>query len=121
MVRSTRRAKSGADCNGNVTQGELEAAVQKAVKEALSEMMKDHQKRSTDAIGSIQGSVESVNKELGDQLSALVERVGDLESNKENNQSGPVEGHSFSNKGICHTMEEMQRHKDGEIKVRMTG
>ena len=122
MVGSTRRgAKSGADSTGNMTQGELEAAVQKAVKDILTETMKDHRKQTNEAIGSVQESAQSVHKELGDQLAALVERVGDLESNKENNQSGPVEGHSFSNKGIYHTMEEMQRHKDGEIKVRMTG
>ena len=104
-----------------MTQGELEAAVQKAVKDILTEMMKDHQKQTNEAVSGVQESVDSVNKDLRDQLAALVERVGDLESNKENNQSGPVEGHSFSNKGIYHTMEEMQRHKDGEIKVRMGG
>ena len=120
-TRSKAAAESSAGNNGKVTQEELEAAVQKAAKDILTEMMKDHRKQTNEAIGSFQESAQSVHKELGDQLAALVERVGDLESNKENNQSGPVEGHSFSNKGIYHTMEEMHRHKDGEIKVRMTG
>ena len=122
MVGSTRRgAKSGADSTGNMTQGELEAAVQKAVKDILTEMMKDHRKQTNEAVSGVQESVDSVDKGLRDQLAALLERVGELESDKANSQPGPVENNSFSNKGIYPTMEEMQRHKDGEIKVRMGG
>ena len=94
MVGSTRRS------SGNVTQGELEAAVQKAVKDILTEMMKDHRKQTNEAVSGVQESVDSVNKDLRDQLAALLERVGELESDKASGQPGPAENNSFSNKGI---------------------
>ena len=96
---------------------EAEKAAQKATRELLPVMLEGHKKKTEEAVEEVRKTLTDSLAQLTEQVSVILERLNDLEKNKENNP--PPEGRP-DKRGLYPTMKDVNEQLNGEIRMRMT-
>ena len=96
---------------------EAEKAAQKATRELLPVMLEGHQKKTEEAVEEVRKALADSLAQLTQQVSVILERLNELEKNKENNP--PPEGRP-DKRGLYPTMKDVNDQLNGEIRMRMT-
>ena len=112
-TRSNRGGDRAKAAEGVPPAESMQSLVESALPQLLPGLMKDAVKEAMEV--HLQESQNTV-KELKERMDALLQRVGELEKEKEDIQPTEAVG---GGRGSCPTMEEMRNNLDGEIKMKM--